>query len=252
MDLPHVFVEGDTEKNVVIHLMERQLSVNLNPGWKKRLRERKGGKAQVIQAIRNELGPELGAAPVRCLVMRDLDEDEGESLDSIRQSVAETVRRLFEERGFAKMPSLAVHPDYANVFTWQSDEPDLRLALHVAHYPSIPGLSQRFTKSTTDDYVLALALHPRTATRLLQGIGLKSVGEAALAEKVRQEVPELLRRNGIRMREAKDYVRIYLATVRLGMSPAVFAGKLLLLADEEEIKRVFASLIAALQFVVEA
>ena len=81
-------------------------------------------------------------------------------------------------------------------------------------------------------------------------MGLAHIDVSRVLRKVRQKIPDLLRENGIHLQEAKDYVRIYLTCMRLGMSPAVFAGKLLEHADEQEVKRVFDSLIAATRFVV--
>lgn len=250
MSAPFVFVEGDTEKNVVIHLMKRVLGLSPESAWEERLRNRKGGKERIVPAIRDELGPEIGAAPVRCLVMRDVDADEGETLGSVRQSVEDALRRSFRARGYPdEGVAFSIHASFPNVFTYQSDAPDLRLGLHVAHYPPVPGLSRPFVKSTTDDYVLSLALQPQTTARLLRDIGLDIDGRC-VTEKVCREIPELLRQNGIQAREAKDYVRIYLATVRLGMSPAVFADKLLHVADDEAIRRAFASLVATARFIL--
>jgi len=249
MTLPYVFVEGDTEENIVIYLLERILGLAPGRVWKQALREQQSGKQQIARHIRG-LGSRIGVEKVRLLVMRDLDEHEGETLARIRQSVEGAVARLLEARGYGQRnAALEAHSDFPNVFTYHVQDPDVRLALHVAHYPTIPGLSGRFTKSTTDDYLLALAFRPQTVSGLLHEIGLGNVAGDQIVRKVREEVPDLLQQNGIPVREAKDYVRIYLATVQLGMSPAVFAGKLLAHADEGEIEQVFASLIAALRFV---
>jgi len=247
MTLPDIFVEGDTEKQVVVYLLKRILDIEPDQAWEQKLRAQKSGKQRIAGGIQS-LGPKVGVEPVRCLVMRDLDEHEGETLDRVRQSVEDAVARLLEGRGYdQKSAALQVHHDFPNVFTSHIREPDLRLALHIAHYPPIPGLSGPFTKTTTDDYILALAFRPQTALNLLHEIGWDSVAGDQIVHKVREEVPDLLRKNGILMQEAKDYVRVYLATVQWGMSPAVFAGKLLAHADEDEIGRVFAPLIAALR-----
>jgi len=249
MILPYVFVEGDTEKNVVIHLLERMLAVMPDPRWKEQLREQKSGKQQIVRDIRS-LGPKIGRERVRLLVMRDLDEHEGETLGSVRQSVESAVADLLQARGYnRRLAVLEEHPDFPNVFTCRTQAPDMRLALHVACYPPIPGLSGRFTKSTTDDYVLALAFQPQTALDLVREIGWDHVAGDQIVSKVRAEIPDLFRQNGIPVQEAKDYVRIYLATVQLGMSSAVFAGKLLAHADPEDIRQTFAALLAAIEFV---
>jgi hypothetical protein len=69
-----------------------------------------------------------------------------------------------------------------------------------------------------------------------------------LIEKITKEIPALLTQNGIPLRpHAKDYVRFYAAVLSLHTSPPVFAEKTLAHAKEDDIKEIFAPLLAAIQ-----
>ena len=164
-----VFVEGDTEKNVIIHLMKHVMCIETSKEWRELLRKSKSGKGEIVKRIRS-LGAKLDKGAIRCLVMRDLDTHENEKIDSIRQSAGNAIGHLLERRKYNRNAlALAEHPDFPNVFIGASCDPDIRFALHIADYPPVPGLPRRFIKSTTDDYLLILALQPQTASNLLRG-----------------------------------------------------------------------------------
>ena len=172
----------------------------------------------------------------------------GETLDRVRQSVEGAVQDTLRQRGHKETVRLVLYK-MPNVFTWEAGDLDIRFALHVATCPEMTDLPQRFIKSTTDDYILSLALKNQTTKNLLADAGLDAVDSNEVIRKVQEEIPNLLRRNGIQLREAKDYIRIYLAVMGLGMSPTVFASKLLSHANRGEVEKVFAALVAALRFI---
>ncbi len=124
-----------------------------------------GGKAEINKRMADVLGPDLGRRPIRCLVMRDVDSHVGETVDRVKLSIEDALRRLFRERGFdSDCVSLQPLQKRPNVYTYQSSAPDIRIALHIADYR----YSDQFIKSTVDDYVLKLAMRPATAKALLQ------------------------------------------------------------------------------------
>ncbi len=229
------FMEGATEEKVIARISQI-LGEKINSITSE-------GKAQLNPKIVNTIAPRLGHEAIRCLVLRDLDK--GETLAQLRQSFTDALRRMFQQRGFGAVLQLLPHPDYAHVFTLQTDAPDLRFALHVAHFRWHPN----FVKSTIDDYILDLALEPKTVESLAESL---SIDPARLIHKIRHEIPDLMSNNGISLDEAKDYVRLYAAVIKAHTSPPVFADKTLKSADEAAICDRFASLLAALEFLRSA
>jgi len=228
----YLFCEGKTEKNVV-----RKFATLANPDIKGQ------GKAQVNKKIKSDLGPLLSIPkPLRTLVMRDVDE--GETAESIVQSVSGAVETMLNERDFPMAERFQSHDDYPNVYLLTLTEPDLRLALHLAAYK----WDETFVNATIDDYVLALALREATAESFLKKNKWREINPEQLVRKVTEHIPALLRENGIRLREARDYVRLYAAIIQTHLFPATFASKALAHARDEDIKGVFASLLAALDF----
>lgn len=227
----YLFCEGRTEKNVV-----QQFATLTNPGSEGQ------GKVQVNYQMTTTLGPLLNQPkPVRVLVMRDVDE--GESPESIVQSVTNAVQAMLNQRGFAFSVQFEPHLMYPNVYLLGLTTPDLRLALHLATYK----WKEDFVNATIDDYVLALALQETTAVALLSKKRWGITPEQ-IVRKVTDRIPALLHENGIPVREAKDYVRLYAAVLQEHTSPAVFADKTIANASDGDKRDIFAPLLAALDF----
>lgn len=234
----YLFCEGQTEKNVV-----QQFAALTNPDSKGQSKAE--GKAQVNHQMTTTLGPPLNQQKaVRALVMRDVDE--GESPGSIVQSVTSAVQTMLNQRDFALSIQLQPHGMYPNVYLLELINPDLRLALHLATYK----WKEDFVNATIDDYVLALALRETTAAALLSKKRWEIAPEQII-RKVTVRIPALLHENGIPVREAKDYVRLYAAVLQEHTSPASFAGKTVANASNEDKRDIFASLLAALDFLGE-
>lgn len=243
-----VFVEGRTEETVIHHLKpiigRKVLPVNVR------------GKRNFPPAISDRLGPALDEpGGARFVILRDQDRDE--RLEDIQRSFQGAIQRAFSEEDYDIPVQLAPHSDHANIFTFQVQRPMARFAIHVAQ-PSPDVEGWRFSKSTTDDYVLALALLSPVAERFI-GRSKAQASPADLRRKVLQEVPELFSDNGIPLSEAKDLVGIYMATARFlatqrSEQPETFAGIVVDRARkyaEAELKRVLASILEAVEFVVK-
>ena len=69
-----------------------------------------------------------------------------------------------------------------------------------------------------------------------------------IIRKVTDRIPALLQENGIPVREAKDYVRLYAAVIQEHTSPATFASKVVANAADGDKQDIFAPLLAALNF----
>lgn len=235
----YVFAEGNTEERVLEGIKKRMIP-DMNP-----FVASGKGKDQVNRQMIATLAPLLQRDdPIRCLVLRDLDEDAGETVAGIVQSVGDALRKMVQARmAGAPITALAQHPDHASVHALTLSSPDLRLALHIATHRWRAG----FVKATIDDYILTLAAEPATASALIAGKGWPTTADEVL-HKVTMEIPGLLGRNGIPLQEAKDYVRLYAAVIQEHTSPPVFASRTLAHADEADLRRVFAPLLATIEF----
>lgn len=239
MTIPHVFVEGDTE-GIILEKLKLAGSAAV--------RRKPGGKDHVNKRMIDTLGPSLGVEPIRCLVMRNLDSHDGETVDGIRGGVEQALRRMFDERGFSSQNvSLIAHDRHDNVCAFQAADPNVKVALHIATYRCLG----HFIKSTVDDYVLNLALRYGTVESFLRENRSRNwnIGAETLINEVRREIPSLLQKNGIpQLREARDYARLYAAVLQMDTSPPVFAERTMAHAQESDIQEVFAPLLAAAQF----
>jgi hypothetical protein len=164
-------------------------------------------------------------------------------------------------RKFAKNARLEKLPGYNNVYVLHDGPYNLRLTLYIASECWDPSLQKtaseqnEIQKTTTDDYVLKLALKDSIASSLLASKKKPDwkITTEKLIEKVTKEIPELLKQNGIPpLSDAKEYVRFYAALLSLPTSPAIFAAKTLAHADTSDIEEVFASLIAAIKHLESA
>jgi len=239
MTIPHVYVEGDTEAII----LEKLKLTRSAPA-----RQKAGGKDGVNKRMIDTLGPSLGVEPIRCLVMRNLDSHDRETVDGIRSGVEQALRRMFDERGFSSQNvSLIAHDKHDNVWAFQAADPNVKVALHIATYRCLG----HFIKSTVDDYVLNLALRYNTVESFLRENRSRNwnIGADTLLNAVRREIPAMLQRNGIpQLREAKDYARLYAAVLQMDTSPSVFAERTMAHAQESDIREIFAPLLAAAQF----
>jgi hypothetical protein len=232
----YLFCEGKTEVNVV-----KRFAALSNPDFKG------GGKDQVNASMKGVLGPKIGQSrPLRALIMRDVDQ--GETLQSIVQSVSGAVSTMLEERKFSVSVHLQPHQQHPNIYLLLLAEPDFRLALHLSTYR----WSTSFVNSTIDDYVLDLALRESTIVTFLANKNWRTIKPVQVERKITERIPVLLQENGIPLQEAKDYVRLYAAVLQEHTSPATFADKTLANANEAEKQAVFAPLLAALNFLGDA
>jgi hypothetical protein len=237
-----VFSEGKTEKGVIDKLCVRGICAH-------QMEERGGGgEDNMLSNLSTQLRRWFDLAlaerePLNILILRDLDSHEGKTIRRLCDSVSDRVKRHHPGAGLFSLAN------FDNAFKLNAAIPGLRLALHIANDCCRP----EFIKTTIDDYVLKLALRQNTVTSFLASgqIGKSGVTTEQLIQKVETEIPALLDRNKIPLVEAKDFIRFYAAVLRAHTSPAVFAGKVLEHADEDDIRRVFASLLACIQFLGE-
>jgi hypothetical protein len=227
-----VFAEGKTEEKVIERLKQ------FFPGFAFQTFDCKG-KDKINSEIVTKLGPLVGQQPVRALILRD--KDSGETIARIIQIVDNGLKGILKQRGINTSLQFQRVTGVWNAFVWDAVSIDFRLSIHIASRRSLRGL----TKSTIDDLVLQLAFNPNVATTLAQNV---HVGGQVIIQKVTQEIPALLQQNGFPLwSEAKDYVRLYAAVLRMHTSPPVFAETVLADMDDSPLQQNFASIIAAIE-----
>ncbi|MCS6929414.1 MAG: hypothetical protein NZM43_07975 [Saprospiraceae bacterium] len=171
------------------------------------------GKSSINKKTAESLEPLLEIKPLRTLIMRDLDE--GETVERLKQGIEEMIKKMFKNREIRT--SIQVETITDNVFLFAAEAADFRLVLHVANYR----WNEIFTKSTIDDYLLAIALEPQLAQTLAER--QRIISGNTLIKKITEEIPDLLSKNGISLLEAKDYIGLYAAILKKHTSPSVFA-----------------------------
>jgi hypothetical protein len=233
----HVFCEGKTEQRVVEALkLPDVVCRNVK------------GKDKMNREVNSILGPELGkaGANVRGVILRDLDE--GEKEEDIVKSVTGQLQKTLAARGY-KVLSIELTPHFAheNVYLLNLAAPNLRLALHIATLR----FRESFKNATIDDYVLSLALREQTIIKLLTKKKWTHITPEQIIRKVTTKIPDLLNANGIPLREAKDYVRLYTAIMQMDTLPAYFPERILPRALQQDKEETFAALFAAFAFVGE-
>jgi len=229
-----VFAEGKTEEKVIETLRQFFPSCTFQTFDCR-------GKNNINSEIVAKLGPNIGQQSVRALILRDLD-DRGNN-QQIIQSISDGLIQLFHKRKINADPQFQQLLSHKNVFIWKSTSLDFHIAVHIADYR----WNANFTKSTIDDLVLQLALDQNVAAHLAQRQNVDVNGQVII-QKVTQEIPALLQQNGFPpLSEAKDYVRLYAAVIRMHTSPPVFAANVLASADTYLVQQNFASIIEAIK-----
>ena len=244
----YVFGEGKTEERLI-----KQLMAAIAPDVRMDFRQSEG-RGRLVTTIVSSLGPEL-EQPVCCLVL--VDRDNGDSIDSIRERYKSSFQALLEERGFSSIVSFRALEENENVLELVLNppgSPDLRVALHVAETPDSLRI-HGFNNDTTDGYILAAALTEPVLERFAKKAGIDS---QRLSEKVAQEIPDLMKANGVRALDAKDLIAAYMAAARflkVNRSEAedTFAGIVVARAiryARQDFDRIVSSIVAAINVVV--
>lgn len=230
----YMFPEGQTEETVLRKLCEIR-GVTKQPFPAR-------GKGNINTVIVDTISPVISSEsppPIRCLVLRDLDGHDGETPDRLVQSLTDALDRMLGKRGIKVKPTFSPLPGYENQVFVCAIGDRLRVALHIATYR----WCDNFQKSTIDDYVLDLALEDSVVKHFAKELRIKPEN---VVKKIRHELPDLMKTNGITLNEAKDYIRMYAAVVKVHTSPAVFAQNVLAHADNDRTVAVFRSVVAAL------
>jgi hypothetical protein len=221
-----------------------------------------GGKSfnEQSQVIENALSVELEQG-VQCLILAD--RDSGETVQGLQTRYEHLFQAVLKRRNIVSDVVFQVVEGNENVFFYQTppELPDIRCALHIAQAPIIPVLEEyTFQNTTTDDYILAMALTDGVLRSFAQDAGKgqeQPIEAEILRRKVVQEIPSLLKENGYENLDAKDYNAIYMMVARflkntVSEANATFVkalmGRATSIKDaQQEFERIFASHIAAIK-----
>lgn len=242
-----VMSEGLTEKNALNKLRERKiiefddLVLTGSAGTFHK-------RAVDILYPRFELG-----SPFNIVIMRDLDS--GKTVEKIKESTRNAMRKALEKARIDEKIEFENHQEYSNIFFIEKIRSKFSVVLHIAQIESDRG----FKNCTTDDYILNLAMRTKTIENL------KEFGEARkenpqltpeeVQRKIKEEILPTLEENGIRVREAKGLVNLYIAVLQIGGEGSLrygeLPGEVIERAEEEDIREVFESWIAAFNVIKE-
>lgn len=231
-----VFLKGKTEINIIKTLKSFEFL-----HFKDCIEYENSGKFK--EKIYKSLKPVAGE-PITMVILRDLDQV---SIESVVQSTEDALKNVYTE-----IPVKFVkHEKYPNIFFYMHEDAEIKIVLHIAEKCSIDGLPE-FKNCTTDEYVLDLALRPETIFNLTEFKEIRKenshLNPEEIQNKIISEIPNILRKNGIDLVEAKDFVNLYILVLQLDgakMRYADLPGKVIEHAHDGDIEEVFESWIAA-------
>ena len=244
MDI-HVITEGATEREVGKVLHERFLLSKQGtprpPTWKRTSRGSREGYDQVMDGLRGAQGVLESLRTETSEQQKILllfDQENASSLEGCCRKI-ETDLRWSDPVGFWKTFTFTSIPDWPNLFEHRSDR--LHIVLHIAN-AGMDGV----TRADFDGYLL----------RLLQGTAKQKIAEKLLStndrtlairllDKGEAEFTTLMQSNGHPWTHAKSWLYAYITAFQFRQSHVWFARDVVNVAPEDELRRVFASLIAA-------
>lgn len=235
-----LFAEGRTEEQVVKKIIERKIcSKAFHPFPKLQ------GERDMLGKLKNRVidwDKMFDKEKLNILVMRDLDTDLGKTIKGVCDST------LLHINMVGKGARLIPLDSHDNVFVIETDK--LKLALHIA----TKKYAESFTKSTIDDYILDLAMLENVAKILIEKNEKNkksnpwTITAEKLVHKIKEEIPQLVHDNGVDLLEAKNYLWFLSGVIRSDASPSSLAAKILSHAEETDVRRVFAPLLSAIDY----
>jgi hypothetical protein len=252
----HALVEGFYTEKAILKTLASKLAIGFSPEVNEPPPHR-GGKSTIKVRLERLLPQFLQPAfpPSRILVMRDVDTNEGESINALKNEYEGVLTQMSQQAGNISPIQLQSLTGHSNVFTFALARPDFRIAFHFAD-------EQRhgftgFVKQTTDDYMLRLlecqnsvngifqriCTRPRTPS-LAWAPGTDATVVRQIESQIRQHVGDVRLPSYL---EAKYYLTVYAMIVR-EYGEDKFIEWLIDGADTSDVRDTFSSLIAAIDF----
>lgn len=251
-----VYVEGHTEWQVVRKLSQKRILSGgdfIHIDWKSPGEMRIGEVGSSLNKLVNQdnngkTGILITPPSDRILLM--FDQEKMSSPSDAKDELERHIQRF--NHTFEFHP----HNDFSNVFTGElsTQENSILIAIHVADNSF--GLSDG--NKDFDGYILEL-LKNETGHSIIQNILTNDLKISALRAKVEddpemaqivhqlggQDIPLLMREKQWSVMRSKTILYSYITALQLGISHVWFCKNVVEKADEENLKRVFSSLIAA-------
>ncbi len=239
----YIFTEGATERWVGKILRDRgmlnQQAIPKPADWSTRPRTEREGFQQVLGALKGANGQLNNLLktikidrPIRALLV--FDQEDRKNPQDLANEVAQALRwndPFWQDFTFQPVNG------WDNLFEHRSDE--LHLMLHVSN-AAVDGISRR----DFDGHIL----------QLLQGPAKRTIAQAFrpgnahdLLKKAEEEIPQLMQSNRFPWTHAKSWLYAYITVFQFRGSHVAFAEEVVQKIPEDELKRVFASLIEAWQ-----
>ncbi|RMG19696.1 MAG: hypothetical protein D6732_29540 [Methanobacteriota archaeon] len=238
-----IITEGATEREVGKVLWERgvlsQVGIPKPPNWKSMIGSREGYE-QVINALAkdNPIAPFVNDEQcTRVLLIFDCEDSPS---PSARKAKIENDLKSKDESGFWNAVSFNPVSDFDNLFEFKSD--NLHLVC-VISAPNVDGISNRLD---FDGYIIQL-LQGQASQEIAQKLVEQSQHHnvADLLRKAKDELTELMNRNGYPWTHSKSWLYAYITVFQYRQSHVWFAKRIVEQAPEEELHRVFAPLTTA-------
>lgn len=224
----NLFVEGPTEREVCNILRKRRL-VSASYGVQEGAgRPFQYGYEAVISGIKDVISSSSPPSEEKYLTILDR---ENLSIDARREEI---------EREWG-ISLVQFNDSHLNVFEYRQD--NLHIVLHISN-GIVAGINNR---GDFDGYILQLLQggHKGTIAQALLGNHPPQVNQNDILNKAEQELTGLMARNGYPWQTAKAWLYAYITVFQLRQSHVWFARRVVEVSPEDELKRVFASLIAA-------
>lgn len=174
---------------------------------------------------------------IRVLALIDLDDNE---IPREKEEVLKWIKREHDLDAYFEKG------DADNVFVLHTEKlANLRLVMHIASFNCSPALN----KPSTDDYILKLALTESTSLNLYKKRARKDWDDnlaSTLKEIIGSEIPTSVESKFKKALYAKQLGLMYAALIDPGASLHVFAKKVVEGSRPEDLRKVFGSLIEAI------
>jgi len=235
----YIITEGLTEREVGRVLHEKSILSKQGtprpPNWRSTIGSREGYE-QVIRALAGSENPLLALQSSGGKVLLVFDQEKSGS-PMERKNKIEHDLRTGDSAGFWANISFQRVSEYNNIFEHNAN--GLHIILHISN-ASVEGLEG----GNFDGYILQILQGPHRVS-VAQHFTPQSMSPEALLSKAEKELTELMQRNNFPWKHAKSWLYAYITAFQYNQSHVWFARDVVRHTPDEELCRVFASLIAA-------
>ena len=210
-----VFGEGITDKVVFEFLKEKFFNESIDKFESFIVvRGKNAFKKEILKRAQPDV--ESKRQNISILVFRDWDE--GEELQSIRQSFENIVHNLLNSWNISTPNGKKISK---NMWKWEvfpnlPRYPGFRFVLHIANYTHL-SLPITLRNSTTDGYILASGLLNQVLKKFAQEAKFTtevSNPQDVLKKLITQSIPKTMKSEGVVFNEDKDFLAAYLVATR--------------------------------------